>query len=612
VLQKLRETTPNRNDWLPVFQLEYINRCIEERETKIGLFNVDGHELNTLSQLQAEIRAAQKDKILSYWIDIRRKSIRNYNKTSNIHWLYNYRRNKIYGKANALRKIVAKDFDLFSNIFPVLLVNPTVCSSLLPLEKGIFDLVIFDEASQLRLEDTFAAFYRGKTKVISGDKQQMPPSSYFSTDIILEALEEIVEEETTTNQNFKEEHPLFLAESESLLAFGNNLNMEETNVSYLDFHYRSKHPHLIDISNAAFYGKRLVPLPATYDYQPIRFIAVNGIYKDANNIDEAKKIIAIIRTEIQPNEAGEYPTLGIATFNLKQRNIIKNTIYSETVSDVDFRLKMEAIGKEESWFVKNLENVQGDERDIIIISTTFGINGNGRFIQNFGPINNYEKGYKLLNVIITRAKKQLYVLTSIPEEKYTKYQDELLKKGNKGKAIFYAYLDYCKAVEEGDEKRRQTILRLVARNSDDLLHYELPQEVELPPFEQEIFRYLSDYVQPQFLEKQYPLGGYRIDFVIKDKENNAVIAIECDGTDWHKTEEAYIYDIHRQNIIEGMGLKYHRIWARNWFPNPDYTAVSLVAMIANTMPFVMEKIKTSDYSDVIDSVLSKLSEKNEN
>ena len=140
----------------------------------------------------------------------------------------------------------------------------------------------------------------------------------------------------------------------------------------------------------------------------------------------------------------------------------------------------------------------------------------------------------------------------------------------------------------------------------------MPQEVELPPFEQEIFRYLSDYVQPQFLEKQYPLGGYRIDFVIKDKDNKPVIAIECDGTDWHKTEEAYIYDIHRQNIIEGMGLKYHRIWARNWFPNPDYTAVSLVAMIANTMPFVMEKIKTSDYSDVIDSVLSKLSEKNEN
>ena len=612
VIRKLREIVPNKNDWLPVFQLEYINRLIEQEETKVGLFNIDNLEFNQIKKLQEEIRTTQKDKILSYWIDIRHKSIRTYNRTSNVNWLYNYRRNKVYGKANSLRKIVKTDFDLFSNVFPVLLVNPTVCSSLLPLEKGLFDLVIFDEASQLRLEDTFAAFYRGKTKVISGDKQQMPPSSYFSTDIILEALEELVEEETSTNQEFKEEHPLFLAESESLLAFGNNLNMEQTNVSYLDFHYRSKHPHLIDFSNAAFYGKRLVPLPPVHDYQPIRFIKVDGIYQDAHNLGEAKKIIEIIRNEIQPIENGEFPTLGIATFNLKQRNIIKNIIYDETIRDEKFRLKMEAIGKEESWFVKNLENVQGDERDIIIISTTFGINGNGRFIQNFGPINNYEKGYKLLNVIITRAKKQLYILTSIPEEKYNNYQSELEKKGNKGKAIFYAYLDYCRTVEQGNEQRRQEILRLVARNSDDLLHYELPKDEKLPQFEQEIFRYLSDYVQPQFIEKKYPLGGYRIDFVIKDKENNPIIAIECDGTDWHNTEEAYIYDIHRQNIIEGMGLKYHRIWSRNWFPNPNHAAFELVAMIADTMPFVMEKVKMSDYSDVIDDFVSKLSEKNEN
>ncbi|MGB0983822.1 MAG: AAA domain-containing protein, partial [Saprospiraceae bacterium] len=589
VLNILKTEIKSTDNWWTIFKLEYLNLFLEKKENEIGPFNENGRQLTKIIELQKRIKSKQKDKILSIWSNTQRQAIKDFNKEQNVKQLFNYRKNSKYSKRNSLRKIINDEFDLFTTFFPVILVNPIVCSSIMPLKKGLFDLVIFDEASQLRLEDTFTAFYRGKVKVISGDHQQMPPSNYFATDIQLEEDLKMEAETTEVTQSIDRNNPMFLAESASLLEFGNNLNAEITNISYLDFHYRSKHPYLIDFSNAAFYGKRLIPIPSATPYVPIRFLEVNGNYKQSSNLEEAQKVIDIIRNEILPYANGSYPTLGIATFNLTQRNVIKDLIYVNAAEDKAFRDKLDKIGLEDEWFVKNLENIQGDERDIIMISTTFGINANGKFIQNFGPLNNFEKGYKLLNVIITRAKKKLYLITSIPEIYYsTKYQSEIKTRGNKGKAVFYAYLDYCKSVENHDETKRQEILQLLTQNGDDSIHYQLESET-LAPFEQQVFEHLSDYIKPEFIDFHYPFGGYQIDIVIKDELFQPQIAIECDGTDWHKTREAYVYDIHRQKIIESYGLKYLRIWSKNWWEDTDRAAIELVSLIMETMPFVVKE-----------------------
>ena len=192
--------------------------------------------------------------------------------------------------------------------------------------------------------------------------------------------------------------------------------------------------------------------------KPIEFYQVNGTFHVHINEEEAEKVLEILE-QIEPNALGKYPSVGIATFNITQRNFIKRKIaYKQSLEGNNpFREKMihlEAAG----FFIKNLENIQGDERDIIIISTTYGPKKDGKFTQSFGPIN-HTKGYKLLNVIITRAKEKIYVCNSVPVAMYSNYKAALEQEGsNNRRAVFYAYLSYCKAVSEENETLRKEIL----------------------------------------------------------------------------------------------------------------------------------------------------------
>lgn len=565
-------------DWPSVFSLNYINLFIESKANGPDDYNLNAKTLDRIALLQRELKALQKQKILKLWEEKSKASLEAFNQQNNIKLLFNHRKNNQYAKKNTLRSILQEEFDLFTDVFPVMLVNPVVCSSILPLRQNLFEIVLFDEASQLRLEDTYPALLRGKIKVISGDKHQMPPSNYFASDISLEPeIEE--EEETTGRTTFDKANPLYLAESESLLEFGNSLNPNHIDISYLDYHYRSKHPYLIDFSNVAFYGGRLVPMPEKVPYKAIRFMQVDGVYqKDNTNPDEGRKIIEYLKTEYPINSDGSYPSLGIATFNLQQRNLIKDMINEECINNEGFRLKMELVGKMDPWFVKNLENIQGDERDIIIISTTFGKNAEGSFRQNFGPVNS-AKGYKLLNVIITRAKSELLVFTSIPKEYYTKgYQDEIQANGNKGKAILYAYLDYCRAVEESNEDYRQGILKLLQEACDEETGIK-SGKITLKSFEKEVEALLRPCFKPESFISKFRLGGYLLDFVLLNDKNQPIIAIECDGAGWHKTPLACYHDLHRKKTFESQGLRYFRIWSKNWWPDPAKEIEKLIDFV---------------------------------
>lgn len=407
-------------DWKTTFESWYYYWILAIAESNLKYLPKNDDKIIEFVEAKEQLKINQIKSIISNWSSRQYRSARNAQVIGlNPISLFNKRGSR-GERRNSLRKIIKTDFQLFTDFFPVVMLSPTVCSSIIPLEEAIFDVVIFDEASQLRLEDTFPALLRGKIKVVSGDSQQMPPSNFFQGGTaLLNPTEEDYEEEQTAQEiltlNHNTNNSLDLADSESLLVYAENCNYKP---SYLKIHYRSQHPHLIDFSNHAFYGKRLIPMPAKHENKPIQFIEVNGFYEDQVNRDEARQVVDILLNHIKPFKEGKYPSVGVATFNLYQRNLILEEITKARQQKPEYDKKIADLGSD--LFVKNLENIQGDERDIIIISTTFGKKKDGTFRQNFGPIVQ-GKGYKLLNVIVTRAKFKIYVCCSIPQEHIKQY-----------------------------------------------------------------------------------------------------------------------------------------------------------------------------------------------
>lgn len=546
------------NEWKDIFKAWYYRSVLlnYEQYSEVG-FNKSDKKLQQLSELHKELKIQQLNQIKHIWNKNRTDKFSSFN--HNFNALYNLRRNKTFGRRNSLRKIIETDLDLFTTLFPVILTNPSAVNSIFPLKQGLFEIVIFDEASQLRISDTFTSLIRGQYKIIAGDKHQMPPSNYFQSN------SEILEDETQNENSFTEEdEQAILAESESLLEYAEDLN--NINKSYLDYHYRSEHPALIEFSNYAFYGGNLIPFPSREVYKPIDFRAVNGRYETRTNPSEIAEIIKIIKDEIHANQKGKYPSIGIATFNINQRNLIIETLNSIAEKDQIFAQKLQLL-KENGLFVKNLENIQGDERDIIIISTTFGIKPDGKFSQNFARLNRME-GYKLLNVLITRAKKKLFICTSIPKEKYLSFNEIIQSEGNNKKGILYAYLTYAESISNNDNETAEIVLNTLINQS-----YETPRIISQneglseSPFEEEVYQELLEHFDNKDIIQQYKIGGFRLDFVIKTPLKDVVL--ECDGKAYHQTDEAHAHDIYRQKELENMGFIVYRIWSTNWFQDKE-------------------------------------------
>ena len=536
------------------------------------------YKILELYESKSQLKNNQIESIINNWSKRQLNSIKQaQNKGLNAISLFN-KRGAAGQRRNSLRKIVNTDFDLFTDFYPVVMISPSVCSSILPLIEGLFDVVIFDEASQLRIEDTYPALIRGKIKIVSGDSQQMPPTNFFQGgNALLSPTDGDGDEDGNGIQNSiqKANDSIELADSESLLVYAENNNYKQ---SYLKIHYRSQHPSLIDFSNHAFYGKRLIPMPAKVDYKPIQYIEVNGIYEDSVNRDEAKQVINILLNHIKPNKEGKYPSVGIATFNLYQRNLILEEISKVRQLKPEYDKKIADLGSD--LFVKNLENIQGDERDIIIISTTFGKRADGSFRQLFGPILQ-KNGFKLLNVIITRAKFKVYLCTSIPQEHINQYSSLLQESKNNGRAIFYSYLAYARAISENNTEIKESILKQLYENCEtksfDIEYNVLGSE---SPFEDEVYYRLANRIGQDRIQQQYKIGGFRIDLVVKSKlTGKPIIAVECDGAKYHSSNEAYAWDMFRQSRLELQGFKFHRIWSTNWFNYTEKEINKLVDFI---------------------------------
>lgn len=472
-------------------------------------------------------------------------------------------------RRNSLRQIINHNFNFFTNFFPVVLTNPTACATLFPLTQDIFNIVIFDEASQLRLEDTYSALLRGKIKVVSGDQHQMPPPRAYEPSDSGNDDENDEEPEEDEEKIVERNITKSLANSESLLDYSITKGYKKTP---LLVHYRSNHSALIEFSNNAFYSGNLLPIIKDENYTPIIFNRVDGLYTQRTNPAEADKAIEILDNLVDL-EKGTCPSVGIATFNLYQRDLINDKLSQKAAKDPVFAEKLHMLNSNRKpLFVKNLENIQGDERDVIIVTTTFGRDEDGRFRKHFGPLNN-RNGYRLLNVIITRAKDKLYICTSIPEEEIIKFESELKRIGkNDGSSIVLAYLAYAKAVSDGNKKDAEHILSVI--NS-----YSTEEKVSQPriletesPFEEEVYDELVKIVDdPNRIESQVWIGTFRVDFLISPKyKNQKPLIIECDGATYHGSTEAYAYDYFRMKQLVENGYVVHKIWSSNWWDEEEY------------------------------------------
>ncbi|MBF8457024.1 DUF4011 domain-containing protein [Kaistella sp. G5-32] len=502
----------------------------------------------------------QKSFIEQFWNTAQQEAVKNFekdNKDITVANLYN-KRSSINHTRLTLRQIAQKDTDLFTTFFPIILTTPDVCSNLFQNKNLYFDYVVFDEASQLKLEDNLPALLKGKNIIIAGDEHQMPPSNYFS---------KVFDGSTDDEYELEGENEIITYKNamlniESLLDFAMENNFEK---NHLDFHYRSRHPYLIDFSNHAFYNSRLKPLPAQTENKPIEFFQVNGIFNDHINTEEADKVLEILAT-IEPDKEGKYPSVGIATFNITQRNYIKRKIVHQINLPENELFKEKIQGLEEAGlFIKNLENIQGDERDIIIISTTYGRKPSGKFVQSFGPVN-HSKGYKLLNVIITRAKEKIYICNSIPEEFFMNYKDAIEQEGaNNRKAVFYAYLAYCKAVSDQNETQRNEVLNVL-----DIYGHKASTEkdAETTSFINQIEEHLKEKFPELKISKNHHFGGYILDLLIEKADHRSII-VECMSKEKYDGELGYLEDLHKAKILQNSGFEYVRIWSQNCWQNLD-------------------------------------------
>lgn len=599
-----------KSDWVRVWFVYYVNLLLTMSASPELPTEESRH--HTLQEELMKLEKEQKELIKKIWAQKQALEIAEFereNPNLSLKNLYNKRSSTKY-KRLTLRQIVKYDTDLFTSFFPVILTNPDVCSNIFQGLVGYFDIVLFDEASQLRLEDNFPALLKGKQSIIAGDEHQMPPDNYFSK--ILEGS--ITDEDDIADLADEDEIRIdeddIILSSESLLEFASE---QKYDIRHLDFHYRSKHPYLIDFSNHAFYSKRLIPLPNRFEYNPFHFSQVNGVYKNNMNEDEADRVLWILEHEIQKNENGKYPSIGIATFNVSQRDLIKRKIldYQKSGSSKVFKEKLLELDSQGMW-VKNLVNIQGDEKDVIILSTTYGVKPDGKFYQFFGPLNQ-KKGYKLLNVIITRAKYKVYVCTSVPEAAYLNYKEELKEEGsNNRRAVFYSYLAYAKAVSEQNIEAKDVVLKSLSDNYSSEFSLNDEDLMADAHFEKAVYQSLSKALGEEKLTLGYRYAGFLVDVLYEsDIEGVPKIAIECDSAPYHRSREAYLFDKHRKEILEGQGFKFYRTWSTNWWRNQEKETQKIVEFIRDieASPVITTTLKPEyafeNNPEIINSIVAK-------
>lgn len=426
----------------------------------------------------------------------------------------------------ALRELMERSPKSIQTLKPCFMMSPMSVAQYLKPGLFNFDLVVMDEASQILPEDAIGALARGKSAIIVGDPKQLPPTNFFSTAI---------------NSDDNDDEIVTVEEAESILESVDSIFKTRR----LRWHYRSRHESLIAFSNKQFYDSDLVLFPSPVQKSEelgIRFKKINGVFDSGRNIVEAQYIVNEVCDLLRKNTD---ESIGIVAMNSQQRDEIEVQLELKLSQDSYLQELYEQNNKSyEPIFIKNLENVQGDERDVIIISMTYGASQvGGKVYQRFGPINQHA-GWRRLNVLFTRSKKRMHIISSMSSS------DILVSStSSKGVTALKDFLRYCETGFLHEE-------RVTGKAPDS-------------DFEIAVMNLLAKYGYE--CEPQLGVAGYFLDLAVKNPNNagHFLLGIECDGATYHSAKSSRDRDRLRQQILESLGWKIHRIWSTDWFKNSE-------------------------------------------
>jgi very-short-patch-repair endonuclease len=437
-----------------------------------------------------------------------------------------------------IRQLLERAAPVIQQLKPIFLMSPLSVAQFLKPGAISFDLLVVDEASQIEPVDALGAIARCQQIVVVGDERQLPPTRFFAK--LTGNVEERDEDDEATFQARDAESILDLC-----LAKGLSHRM-------LNWHYRSKHQSLIAVSNKEFYDNRLFIVPSPYDAvagMGLKFNYLPDAHYDRGNTrtnpEEARAV-----AEAVMRHAREVPdkSLGVATFSVAQRQAILNELELLRRDNPDVE-EFFSRGTSEPFFVKNLENIQGDERDVIFISLGYGRTSTGYIAMSFGPLNS-DGGERRLNVLISRAKLRCEVFSSITGDDI-----DLERSRGKGVAALKMFLSFAQTGKLG-------IAEVSGREADSVFEEQVAARLAALGYD---------------VKMQIGTAGFFVDLAISDpdKPGRFVLGIECDGAQYHSSRSARDRDRLRQNVLEAHGWIIHRIWSTDWFLRPNEELVKV-------------------------------------
>lgn len=463
-------------------------------------------------------------------------------------------------KQKSIRTLLAETGELVQRIKPCFLMSPLSVSTFLAPNSVHFDVVVFDEASQIFPQDAIGAIYRANQLIVVGDSKQMPPSNFFNTSVETDDADE---------------------ETGDVTDFESILDLCSTSMQQLRlrWHYRSRYEQLIMFSNKNFYDSDLVTFPSSKADAlgvGVDYYHVDGVFdrKTHSNRNEAEFIVDLIYENIE-----KYPnrSLGVVAFSVAQQDLIDKLLSKrrQNTPEKEFFFKNDG---NEPFFIKNLETVQGDERDTIIFSIAYGIDAQGRLLHNFGPLNRIG-GERRLNVAVTRAKCNVQLVSSMH------YTDIDLKRTSaEGARLLREYLDFA---ENGNIALERTVSVNTFEQFDS-------------DFELEVCDFLRS--NGFSVDTQVGCSGFRIDLGLKlPNSSDYVLAIECDGATYHSSKNARDRDRLRQEILERMGWKFYRIWSTDWFRNRSVEQTRLLEAAASAVNHPVQEVPNPTNDSPIDT-----------
>jgi very-short-patch-repair endonuclease len=432
-----------------------------------------------------------------------------------------------------LRKLFAAIPTILPRLKPCLMMSPLAVSTYLQSPDLQFDLVIFDEASQVRPHDSISAIYRGRKLLVAGDQKQLPPTNIFERALDAEDVGYDQQEEASAD----------LADFESVLDVCCALGIPRRRLLW---HYRSRREGLIAFSNRHFYRNELVTFPSVYDAPDnpaITFDYVEqGRWKSGRsggfNIVDARRTAELV---VEHFRRQSDQSLGVIAFGEHQQMRILDELEHLRHANPDLE-EFYREDREEPFFVKNLESVQGDERDVIFLNVGYGPDETGRVALNFGPLNR-PGGERRLNVAVTRARNRMTLVSSL------RAQDiDLSRTSAVGTRLLRAYLEYA-------ERGIQALWAGVTEDSQ--------REFD-SPFEQEVHAELTR--RGLTVHRQVGCSGFRIDLVVVDPcaPGRYLLGVECDGSTYHSSATARDRDRLRQEVLESLGWQICRVWSTDW------------------------------------------------